>query len=105
MAFNLPKKLIKADIQVKAKTNSLEKNKEEAEGFFHIAFFFEVDNIDELIRSNDIDLLDIHSNLANAIDSISYSTARGILLTRFQGTALHDFILPVINPNDLLEHG
>ena len=26
-------------------------------------------------------------------------------MTRFQGTALSDFILPVINPNNLLEKG
>jgi len=41
-------------------------------------------------------------SLANAIASISYSTARGIIVSRFQGTALCDFILPVISPNDLL---
>ena len=45
----------------------------------------------------------IDANLGNALASISYATSRGILMTRFQGTALEDFILPVIDPNDLLE--
>jgi hypothetical protein len=49
--------------------------------------------------------LEIHSGLANAIASISYSTARGIILSRFQGTALREFILPVIDPNSLLKNG
>jgi hypothetical protein len=47
----------------------------------------------------------LHPSLGNALASITYSTSRGILMTRFQGTALSDFILPVINPNNLLEKG
>jgi hypothetical protein len=105
MAFNLEKSLVKADIQIKAQTDSAGKNKEEAEGFFHIAFFFEVDNMSELAIETKPKHLEIHPGLANAIASISYSTARGIILTRFQGTALREFILPVIDPNSLLKNG
>ncbi|MNY64312.1 hypothetical protein D3C86_2014030 [compost metagenome] len=47
----------------------------------------------------------IHPALGNALASITYSTSRGILMTRFQGTVLSDFILPVIDPNSLLEKG
>ncbi|MEZ4942833.1 MAG: hypothetical protein R3D58_18325 [Saprospiraceae bacterium] len=105
MAFNLKKKWIKADIQIKAQTDSAGKNKEEADGFFHIAFFYEVENLDDLAKETDPNVLQIHPGLANAIASISYSTARGIILTRFQGTALRGFILPVIDPNGLVKNG
>ena len=71
MAFNLEKHLVKADIQIKAQTDSAGKNKEEAEGFFHIAFFFEVDNMAELAIETKPKHLEIHSGLANAIASIS----------------------------------
>jgi hypothetical protein len=43
-------------------------------------------------------------DLGNALSAITYSTARGILLTRLQGTAFQDFILPIINPNNLLNN-
>jgi len=104
MAFNLDKNMVKADIQIKAQTESSGKNKEEADGFFHIAFFFEIENIAELAKETQAKRIEIHPSLANAIASISYSTARGIILTRFQGTALCDFILPVINPNSLFKN-
>ena len=103
MAFNLVKKLIKADIQIKVQTESDGKNKEEADGFFHIAFFFTVENLGELTQESHIGIIEVHPGLANAIASITYSTARGVILSRFQGTALCDFILPVINPNTLLK--
>ena len=105
MAFNLDKNLIKAEIQINAATVSGGKNKEEADGFFHIAFFFEVDDLQELAKQTESNDLEIHPGLANAIASITYSTARGIIITRFQGTALCDFILPVISPNVLLRNG
>ncbi len=103
MAFNLAKKLVKADIQINVETESSGKNKAEAKGFFHIAFFFTVDNMEGLAIETDSKHLEIHPGLANAIASITYSTARGIILSRFQGTALCDFILPVIDPNTLLK--
>lgn len=104
MAFRMDKHLIKSDIQIKAITNSEKKNAQEAEGFFHIAFFFEVDNLEELAAIGPDKRIQVHSKLANAIASISYSTARGIILSRFQGTALKDFVLPVIDPNTLINN-
>jgi hypothetical protein len=102
MAFRMDKHLIKAEIQINALTNSAGKNAEEAEGFFHIVFFLEVDNLEDLAELGSDKRMQIHPALANAVASISYSTARGIMLSRFQGTALSGFILPVIDPNALL---
>lgn len=98
--FNLGEKLIKADFTVDIKTEGGGKNNEEATGNFHFAFFYKVDNLEELaiLEGNTID---VNPALANALGSITYSTSRGILLTRLQGTVLQKFILPVIDPNTL----
>lgn len=103
MAFNLKDKMIRSDIQVSVLSNSNSKNKEEANTFFHIVYFFAVENLPELVQETKPQHVEVNPGLANAIASISYSTTRGILLTRLQGTAFRDFILPVINPNGLLK--
>jgi hypothetical protein len=47
-------------------------------------------------------MINLLGGLGNALASITYSTTRGILMTGFQGTALCNFILPVKDPDELL---
>lgn len=103
LGFNIPDKLIKADFSVSVETKSNKPNAEEAVGAFSFAYVFHVDNIEELTKLEEDNTITINSSLGNAIAAITYSTTRGILMTRFQGTALSNFILPVINPNKLIE--
>lgn len=105
LGFNLEDKLVKADFSVHVETKSNEDSIEEAVGNFSFVYVFYVDNIEELTALEKDETITIHPALGNALASITYSTSRGILMTRFQGTVLSDFILPVINPNDLLEKG
>lgn len=105
LGFNLDDKLIKASFSINVETKSKQKNVEEATGFFSFDYVFYVDNIEELTKLEKDEVVSLHPALGNALASITYSTSRGILMTRFQGTALRNFILPVINPNDLLEKG
>lgn len=105
LGFNLEDKLVKADFSVYVETKSNEDTIEEAVGNFSFVYVFYVDNIEELITQEKDETITVHTALGNALASITYSTSRGILMTRFQGTVLSDFILPVINPNDLLEKG
>ncbi|CAM4137725.1 hypothetical protein FLSI110296_15640 [Flavobacterium sinopsychrotolerans] len=105
LGFNLEDKLVKADFSVHVETKSNEDSIEEAVGNFSFVYVFYVDNIEELTTLEKDETITIHPALGNALASITYSTSRGILMTRFQGTVLSDFILPVINPNDLLEKG
>jgi len=103
MSFNLEDAMVKADFDVKIKTVSLEKtNVEEATAAFSFVYIFHVENFKDLAKVLDDDSLDIHGGLSNALASIVYSTSRGILMTRFQGTALADFILPIIDPQKLI---
>lgn len=103
MAFNLPDKLIKADFSVNVETKSGRENTEEAIGNFSFVFVFHVDNIEELTKLEEDNTVNVNPVLGNALAAITYSTSRGILMARFQGTALRNFILPVINPNKLIE--
>lgn len=99
--FNLDEKLVKTELEIRISSITEEQELPLATGSFRLAFLFHVDNLEELVRVGD--QLEVNGSLGNAVASISYSTARGILLTRFQGTILKDFILPVIDPNVLLE--
>lgn len=92
--------LAKLDFTISTKSS---KEVTEAKGAFELVFAFHVENLEELIERDEKGVLVVNAGLSNAIASVSYSTARGILLTRFQGTALSGFILPIVNPNELLK--
>ncbi|HLW41077.1 MAG TPA: hypothetical protein VKY82_01765 [Flavobacterium sp.] len=102
LGFNIPDKLIKAGFSVNVETKSEKENTEEAIGAFSFIYVFHVDNIEELTKLEK-NTVTISPALGNALAAITYSTTRGILMTRFQGTALSNFILPIINPNKLIE--
>lgn len=100
--FNVEEKMAKSDFIFSIKTNSNGKNESEAIGSFHFVFIFNIENLNELAVPNKDGGLELHPALVNALASITYSTSRGILLTRLQGTAFSNFILPVINPTQLI---
>ncbi|SDA96031.1 hypothetical protein SAMN03080617_04169 [Algoriphagus alkaliphilus] len=104
LGFNLSDKLAKADFTISIKTNSKGSNESEASGNFHLLFLYQIENLAELAIPAKNKKLELHPGLANALSSVTYSTARGILLTRLQGTALQNFVLPIINPNKLLQN-
>ncbi len=104
LGFNLEDKLAKADFTVSIKTDSKGENDSEATGNFHLIFIYRIENLEELAISEKNDRLILNPGLANALSSVTYSTSRGILLIRLQGTALQNFVLPIINPNKLLRN-
>lgn len=104
LGFNLDDKLAKADFTVSVKTDSKGENESEATGNFHLIFIYRIENLEELVTSDRNQRLSLNPSLANALSSVTYSTSRGILLTRLQGTALQNFVLPIINPNKLLKN-
>jgi len=104
LGFSLGDKLVKADYTIELRTKSRGGSAKEATGNFHLVFIFHVENLNDLAKPDDRNLIEMHPALANALSSVTYSTSRGILLTRLQGTALQNFVLPIINPNDLLHN-
>jgi len=104
LSFSLDEKLARADFNIEVKTDSKGFNPNEASGNFNFVFIYQIENLEELAKSNSKNnLIDVHPDLAVALASITYSTSRGVLLTRFQGTALQTFVLPVISINKLLQ--
>jgi hypothetical protein len=67
-----------------------------------LIFIYRIENLEELAFPEKNKRLHLNPALTNALSSVTYSTSRGILLTRLQGTALQHFVLPIINPNNLL---
>lgn len=102
LGFNLKDKLVKADFKLNVTSKSEGGNLEETRGDFHFVFIFKIENLAELAIQNKKHIIDLDPRLGNALASITYSTTRGILFTRLKGTSLEDFILPVIDPNSLL---
>lgn len=104
LSFNLEDKMVKTDFEVSLKTTSEpDTNSVEATSNFKFAFFYYIENLNDLAAVTKEDTIDLKGGLEGILASITYSTSRGILMTRFQGTALSDFILPVINPDVLLK--
>ena len=71
---------------------------------FLIHFEFEVDNLSDFILHRDEahTTIGIEATLMLTLFNISYSTARGMVLSRTQGTFFDGVILPIIDPAALL---
>lgn len=104
LAFNLEDNLAKSDFTIKIQTNSNTLNTEESTGMFHLVFIYRIENLDALYTKEKDEKIVIDPGLAGALTAVTYSTSRGILLTRLQGTALQTFVLPIINANKLLHN-
>lgn len=66
---------------------------------------FKVENLIDFldqVESGDNPKYNIDSVLGSTLVSIAYSTVRGIIFTRTQGTSLGSVILPVIDPKKLM---
>ncbi|MEP0264216.1 hypothetical protein [Dokdonia sp.] len=102
-SFVIEKKLVKAYMGFVIQTNS-ESDQKESNAEFDFVYVFRVGNIEELLTTEeDGEINDLELTLLTAIAAISFSTSRGILMTRLQGTVMKDYILPVIDPKKLLE--
>lgn len=71
-------------------------------GQFTIDFIYRVTTLAEFINKEE-DKLIIEKTLGGMLLSTAYSTARGIIYTRCQGTLLGNIILPILSLQRLLE--
>lgn len=102
MSFNLVENLVKADFKVDVMALNEHNIETNAKGSFNFVFIFKIENLDQLTETTEENHVTPDSWLASSLAAITFSTSRGILMTRFQGTALRGFILPVVDPNILL---
>jgi hypothetical protein len=79
--------------------NILNSDKSIQVGMIQTSCIFEVDNIEELIDSeNNVTFPD---NFLDEVNSMGISTTRGIMYSEFKGTFLHKAILPVFKAENL----
>lgn len=100
-SFDVENRLVRVDmgfeITTKSTTHQLEATAE-----FNFVYLFKVENLLDLVAMNKKKIVSVNENLTVALAAIAFSTSRGILMTRLQGTALENYILKIIAPEDLL---
>lgn len=105
IGFNMNEGMLQANIGFEIHTES-NNDQEEAFGKFDFVYLFNVQNMEQLIILDDNQvIIDADYGLLNGVAATSYSTCRGILITRLQGTAIHEYILPIISPNEIIKKG
>jgi hypothetical protein len=105
LAFNFEEKKIRATLIVDVETVSFpNKNISEAKIHFELNYFILVENLEDLSVLHKNNQLELKLGLGNTIASIVYSTSRGVLMTRLQGTSMSKYIMPVIDPNSLTKN-
>lgn len=67
-------------------------------GSMKINYIYNLSNFTTLIKNGKID---IPTEIAQTLNSISISTTRGVLYSELKGTFLHQSILPLINPSTM----
>lgn len=105
MGLSADNELMRVDLAVEIKAESPTSEMPAIQGSFHFAFLYQIENLDELVQLADAKAPQLDYNLSVALAGITYSTVRGMLMTRLQGTLLEKFIMPVVNPADLLGKG
>lgn len=102
MAFNFEVKNIRVRLIVELMATNNVKKPIGINGDYVLEFIIHVENFDEfLIEEEGKKMID--SKLCGTINGIVYSTARGIIFERTAATSFGGVILPVINPNLLIE--
>lgn len=62
---------------------------------------FEVENMNDFMDAK-IKKINLPDEFIITLNSITISTARGIMFNQFKGTFLHNAILPIVNPGSFL---
>lgn len=103
-AFNHEEKMVRIQLFILLKAQGEYAASLGIQGEFGIEFNYKIDNLDALSTKGEDGKLHYAVSLGATLMSISYSTARGIILQQTQGSiiSLSGVILPVINPTDLL---
>jgi len=66
---------------------------------------YAVGNFDEVVKKIGPKKYDVPDEIIDLVNSISISTARGVMAAMFKGTFLHNAVLPVIDPQKLGRKG
>ncbi|MDZ4838946.1 MAG: hypothetical protein SGJ04_02945 [Bacteroidota bacterium] len=83
------------------------KKKLKAHCKFELSYLYHWEFAQNLFSQRVDGSLNVHNeetfnHLVNALTSVTYSTSRGVLMARLQGTVFQKSNLPIINPDNLL---
>ena len=67
-------------------------------GSLAVSCIYSLVNFDEVVKIEADGKLDIPQPLVEILNSISISTARGVMFSTFKGTFLHNAFLPIVDP-------
>ncbi len=70
-------------------------------GSLSVSCIFEMLNFTDVVKVNEGGQFEIPTQINEILNSISISTARGVMFSTFKGTFLHNAVLPIIDPRQL----
>ncbi len=101
--FNLQENYQRLIIFVKIKAIGATEAVLDAVAEYQIAFDFIIDNLNDFVEfEKNKEHFNVSPAIGATVAGIAYSTCRGIVFDRTQGTDFNGVILPVINPYQLL---
>jgi len=101
-AFNIENKNIRIRLNVLLEAMKNETEPIGLSGEYGLEFHLHVDNLEQFIVEKDEKML-IDRLLGGTLSGIIFSTARGIIFERTSSTFFNGVLLPVIDPNLLLD--
>ncbi|MEM8524682.1 MAG: hypothetical protein AAGG68_08560 [Bacteroidota bacterium] len=72
------------------------------EAEYGIEFHFQIDDFRDFVQEEEGEIK-VHAMMGSTLTGIAYSTSRGIIMERMQGTFFDEVILPVIDPFSVLQ--
>lgn len=95
-------KLVKSAILISVTTDSKTKKGGEAAGEFLYEFIYHVENLEMVSRDSAENGVELQAAFGEMLASITYSTSRGLLISKLQDSPLKGFILPFIDLRTLI---
>jgi hypothetical protein len=102
-ALNIEKKNIRIRLNVQLEAKKNEAQPIGLSGEYGLEFHIHVENLEQFLVEKDGKTL-IDKKLGGTLSGIVFSTARGIIFERTSSTFFNGVLLPVIDPNLLLNH-
>ncbi len=102
---NLSLKKVRVGLVCSIQAFDGKKERVEISGKFEITVTFNIQNLGELASQAEPGTVILDRELLAALTTICYSTSRGIIYTRCQGTILGKIILPVTSTDKLMAAG
>lgn len=100
LGFSVEDNLARAELAIKIETKS-SSEQTEATCNYLLVYLFRIEKMNLYVDLKD-NIIQVHPALNNSLAALAYSTSRGILISRLQGTAFDNLILPVVNSSRLL---